>query len=247
MTGSAEIELSPGLSAFDSLRAEDEPWLDRCYVPPPDLDLIAGTRSSLVFGTVGSGKTALFRALLARLAPSQDQKEPPSRLIVNWHPRPLEPGVWGSAAAAAQLSHVLSSCADALLAHLARWPDEFTAAPDDAQQTLEWFIHHHLGLDAQQRIAAHATQAPESGRALLHALRSREGSSEWLAAAKPATVINELVKTLREIGLGAVCVLVGPDALDAPERIMDSLCAFLSSLTLLRAAASCTRWYSRRD
>jgi hypothetical protein len=229
---SANHSPPPGLSVFDSLRAEDEPWLDQCFVPPPDFDLIAGARSSLVFGAVGSGKTVLFQALLARLTPPQTQKELPSRLIVNWRPVPLEPGASGSAAAAVQLTHVLSGCADALLAYLARWPDKFTIAPADIQQTLVWFIHHHLEADARQRITAHAAQAQESGRSLLRSLLSRERSDEWLSAARPATIINELVKALREIGPRAVYVLVNPDTLGDPEQVESSLHAFLSSLTL---------------
>lgn len=221
-----------GLSAFDSLRAEDEPWLDKCFVPPPDFDLIAGARSSLVFGAIGSGKTTLFQALLARLAPSHDQKEPPAHLVINWHPHPAESDLSGSDAAAVQLTHILGSCADELLAYLARWPDGFITAPADAQQTLVWFVHHHLGADLGQRITFHAAQANKSSRSLLHTLLSRESSDEWLSAAKLTIVINEFTKALQEVRIGTVYILLSPDVLDTQEQTANSLYTFLSSLTL---------------
>ncbi len=224
--------LSPiGLLAFDSLQAEDEPWLKQCYVPPPNFALIAGARSALVFGAPGSGKTALFRALQARLASTDDQ-EPPSSLAVNWRPMPIDSQVPGSTAARLQLLQVLGNCADALLAHLAHWSDGFSQAPPDVQDTLVWFIKHYLGADVARRVKAYAAQTQRSGRDFLHALLPRQVSNEWLTAAKPDLVINEFVKALREIGLGKVYIFVDPDMLSDSEQMGQGLQAFLSSLTL---------------
>jgi hypothetical protein len=221
-----------GLLAFDSLRAEDEPWLDQCYVPPPDFDLIAGTRSAIVFGAPGSGKTALFRALQERLGSKDDQQEPATSLAVNWQPTPIDPQVPGSTAARLQLLQIFGDCADALLVYLARWPDRFSIAPSDVQDTLIWFINHYLGPDTSRRVRAHAAQAQGPGQTLLNSLSSRQVSNEWLAAAKPDLVINEFIKALREIGLGKVYVLIGPDTLSNSDQTRQSLQAFFSSLTL---------------
>ncbi len=230
MIAMSKPEAALGLAAFDSLQAEDEPWLDQCFVLPFDFALIAGARSSLVFGAAGSGKTALFQTLLAHLTPSP--VKPSSWLVVRWHPIPLGPGVSGSRAAVAQLTHIFSACADALLAHLARWPDRFTTAPGDTRQTLAWFIYRYLGADAEQHIAEYAAQAQKPDSGPLHSLLSCERSNEWLDSAIPATVIAELVKALREIGLRRVNVLLNPDTLVDSGWVVGNLHAFLSSLTL---------------
>ena len=71
----------PALATFDALRAEDEPWLADCFVPPSDFSIIAGARSVIVYGEEGSGKTALYQMLLRYLRPAQ---RPPERLVVEW-------------------------------------------------------------------------------------------------------------------------------------------------------------------
>ena len=40
----------PGPAAFSILRAEDEPWLEACFVPPPEFGRMVGPRSVIVFG-----------------------------------------------------------------------------------------------------------------------------------------------------------------------------------------------------
>lgn len=226
-------DLSPiGLSAFDSLRAEDEPWLGHCFVPPPDFERIAGARSALVFGQAGAGKTSLFNALLADLTPPPDQTDPPAHLIIDWRPTPLELDVPASTAAKAYLGRVLNGCADMLLAHVARWPSEFTNAPGDVQGTLVWFINHYLGENINHHITKYAGRAGETGRDLLYSFLSREKCNEWLSDAEPAAVIAELIKALREIGIETVYVLVGPDNLGDQEQAERILSTFLSSLTL---------------
>jgi hypothetical protein len=46
--GPTSIEEPLGKIAFERLRAEDEPWLEACFVPPPDLAQIMGDRSVVV-------------------------------------------------------------------------------------------------------------------------------------------------------------------------------------------------------
>ena len=75
--------VSPGLAAFETLRAESEPWLAECYVPPADFELMAGASSAVVFGAAGSGKTALYDRLRNVLMPT-DQL--PARLVCEWVP-----------------------------------------------------------------------------------------------------------------------------------------------------------------
>jgi DNA-binding winged helix-turn-helix (wHTH) protein len=207
---------SPALSAFDALRAEEEPWLDACFVPPPDFDLIAGARSVLVFGEAGSGKTALYQALLRRLRPA-DRK--PERLVVEWQPDPLPPDTPAdSPTAEAQLERVLAACAAELSRHIARWPGEFQRAPDDVQNTLAWFVHRYL---------IHDEDILHSGAGLV-----RPVHDAFLDQAEPEYRIAELVKAVGEISLSGVCVLVGLVNQGDIEAVRPGLSALLSSLSL---------------
>lgn len=203
---------SPALSAFDALRAEDESWLETCFVPPPDFELIAGARSMLVLGEPGSGKTALYRMLLLRLRPP-DRK--PHRLIVEWRPQSLPPGTpANSATAEVMLDRVLSECTAELVRHLTAWPGKFEAAPEDVKNTLAWFARRY----------------PPSER--IPDWLARSAQDDFLDGAVPQHRIAELVKALAEIELAGACVLVGPDHLEGWETVQLGLGALLSSLNL---------------
>ncbi len=208
--------ISPALSAFDALRAEDEPWLDTCFVPPPDFDLIAGARSVLVFGEAGSGKTALYQALRRRLRPAGHK---PDRLVAEWQPVSLpSKAPADSLTAEAQLDRVLSVCMAELSDFVARWPQEFKHAPDDVQNTLAWFAHKYLV--PRENIPHQETDL------------ARPARDDFLDQAEPKHRIAELVKAVGEIGLSGVCVLVGPDNLGDIESVQPGLSALLSSLNL---------------
>ncbi len=209
----SDRSLAPTLSAFDALRAEDEPWLADCFVPPPDFGLIAGTRSVLVFGESGSGKTALYRMLLRRLRPP-DRK--PSRLVVEWQPAPLPPYVLAdSDAAEAMLDHVLAACVDELLRHIVSRSDEFDSAPQDMKNTLAWFAREYQVV-------------VESASDLLPV----PTDDDFLDQAEPQQRIAELLKVLDEIEMSGVYILVGPDNLGNYDAIQPGLSALLSSLNL---------------
>lgn len=202
-----------GLAAFDSLRAEDEPWLAACYVPPPDFDLIAGARSVLVFGPPGSGKTALFQALQRHLSSAQ-------RLVVDWQPPRLDEDAPQALTATALFHHILSRIAQALLAHLAACPDRLMAAP--SRQTISWFIYRYLGEEVP----------PEQERLLGDRL-----PHHWLENRHEAHLINELVKALREVNIFATIVLANLGEPFDPQPDLGSLEAFFSTLTLFENRA----------
>ena len=146
-----------GLSAFDSLRAEDEPWLAECYVPPPDFTLMAGWRSVLIFGGVGSGRTALRLALERHRCPPGQK---PSLLLVRW-PMSLvaTTGLTGTALVEEQMRHVLDAVVRAILQHLLRYPADWGQAPAWAQDTLIWFVHRHLRGDVGHHLASLEAEA----------------------------------------------------------------------------------------
>jgi len=231
---------SPGLAAFDSLRAEDEPWLEHCFVPPPEFDLIAGARSVLVLGEAGSGKTALYQALWRRLAPgfsvrasAEAHPKPaqpngsarPARLCFEWRPLPGVPP-------AMELRRLLAAGAEKLLSYLAHWPAQWDAAPDYARNTLAWFLHTYLTA-ALPRLAEEMDATAEVvGQTLLRDLTALTAQNPYLDEASPDQIIAEVTKALSQVGLTDMCVLVGPDDLGDLSAAGKGLNSFLSTLRL---------------
>lgn len=200
---------TPGLSAFESLRAEFEPWLADCFVRPPQFERLAGSQALVFFGSPGSGKTALFEGLKRELIP---QEAEPSRLCFEWRPAGLgmpEP----------ELALVLGETAKTLVAHLARWPELWQKASGNARQTLAWFVDQHLDR-SDAETAATWEQVGISPK-----------PNQYLERARPGQLIAQLVGGLQRIGLSDICVLVGPDALmDASPESIQALTDFLTIL-----------------
>jgi hypothetical protein len=204
------------LAAFDALRAEDEPWLADCFVPPSDFSLIAGARSVIVYGEEGSGKTALYQMLVRYLRPTQ---RPPERLVVEWHPPRFEPETPADSAMAEKVvEDVLSTCAAALMRQIVQWPDRVAAAPDDVKSTLAWFIQHYS-----------PSAWDESGQSAL----PPSVQDEFLAHASLPRRISELIKALIGIGLSGIWVFTAPDDFGYWDDIRPGLAVLLSSLSLL--------------
>ncbi len=227
------IKNAPGMTVFDSLRAEDEPWLLEVFEPPPEFDLISGPRSAIIFGEIGSGKTAVHRALVQSSLTSDGK---PKRLLVEWHPTPPKGSVEANSDLVdKQLLQILDACALSLLTHLAYYPDAYSSVPNWVQATLVWFIRNHLQGDFELRTGPLMSNINETGHSLLKKLESSPVREVLYADASPELVIAELVKILSEIDLTGAWVLV--DRLEnwsetEPERLITGLTAFLSALGL---------------
>jgi hypothetical protein len=208
--------IHPALAAFDALRAEDEPWLADCFVPPSDFSLIAGARSVIVYGEEGSGKTALYQMLVRYLRPAQ---RPPERLVVEWQPPRFEPDTPADSALAEKVAeNVLSACAAELVHQLAQLIDRVVAAPDDVKSTLAWFIQRYS-----------PSTWDESSRSVL----PQAVQDDFLAHASLPRRISELVKALAAIGLSGIWVFTASDDFGYWDAIQPGLAALLSSLNLL--------------
>jgi DNA-binding winged helix-turn-helix (wHTH) protein len=207
---------TPGLAAFDALRAEDEAWLAACFVPPTDFPLIAGARSTIVYGEEGAGKTTAYQMLLRHLRPAD---HPPERLTVEWSPPLLDPAApVKSSTAQVVAEHVLSACVHELLRHIMRWPERVVAAPHDVKSTLAWFVRNYgktAGEELQSDILPPATH------------------DEFLDHASIPRQVSELIKALRTIGLSGAWILAAPDDSYEWENIRPGLLALTSSLNLL--------------
>ncbi len=219
------------LSAFESLRAEDEPWLaERAFVPPPDFELMAGARSIVAYGQPGSGKTALRRALEHRALSST-----PTRLVVQWRPGlPPDAPTTGTPAAQAQLAQVMHACAVALLENLADSSDVYSQAPDWAQQTLAWFIQRYASDNLAAQIAPLLGKADDTGRVLLQKCTTPPTPNILATDAPEELAIVRLVEALRTMGINGIWVMAdGAERLaeEEPDRMAAAFKAFLSSLT----------------
>lgn len=227
------IESASGIAVFDSLRAEDEPWLLEAFEPPPEFDLISGPRSAIIFGDLGSGKTAVYRALVQSSFTPEGR---PKRLLVGWHPTPPKSNIdVSSELVDKQLLQVLDACALSLATHLANYPEAYSNAPNWARATLVWFIRTYLQGDFELRTGSLMSKVDEPGQSLLTELRTSSAREVLYTEAAPELVIAELVKVLVEIGLAGAWVLV--DRLEnwsevEPERLVAGLTAFLSALGL---------------
>jgi len=227
-----------GLAAFDSLRAEDEPWLEQAFVPPVDFGLMTGMRSVAVFGRTGAGKTALRQALVRYAA------SPRARcLVAEPHIKPLPYGVVAdSNVAQIQIKESLDACGMALLRHLAAFPRTFLEAPAWAQHMLVWFAHSFVqGEVAELLQDSLLDQFSEPGRSLLQSLRVSPADFGLRVESDSGLVLTELVKALREIGLnGLWFVIEVPEPWDAGELggLAESLKALLGTMPLFERAGT---------
>lgn len=218
---------SPGLLAFETLRAESEPWLAACYIPPADFDLMAGTSSAAVFGAIGSGKTALYYRLRAGLMPDN---QPPARLVCEWTPEVHSSTTASSDAAVAEWNQILRELAIALVKYVAQWPAGYRQAKDWAKGTLYWLTHKSLDKELNPIIAEHSGGISPTGKAALHDL-AKGKANNFLDNASAKGVEVEVVKALGAIGLAGVCVLVGPESFAELTTPSQNLIAFLSTLS----------------
>jgi hypothetical protein len=218
---------SPGFLAFETLRAENEPWLAECYVLPADFDLLAGTSSAVVFGAAGSGKTALYDRLRARLMPAD---QPPTRLVCEWIPGVPSDQTASSDTAVADWNLILRELSIALVKYIARWPAGYRQAKAWAKGTLYWLVHKSLAKEIKPIIAEHSAGISAMGKAALSDLTQGKANS-FLDNASVKGVEIELVKALGEIGLSGVCVLVGPETFAGLAAPPQHLIALLSTLS----------------
>jgi DNA-binding winged helix-turn-helix (wHTH) protein len=225
---------SPGLIAFDTLRAEDEPWLETCYVEPENLALLAGSRSVAIFAGRGIGKTALYQALFRRCY----AEGKPLRLVVDWQLLPLSPvETSGATAVRMQASHIFDACALALSRYLLGHPNLLVvkSAPSWVHQTIAWFLQTQGHGDLIARLGPLVESAPGETMGFLSDLLTTPAPPILASHAGPEQIAARLVEALLRIHLDGVWVLVdGAEAwLEAePEQMQATLSAFLATLPL---------------
>ena len=231
-------EMPLGVAAFGNLRAEDEPWLAECFVPPEDFGLMSEMRSIAVFGASGSGKSAVREMLIRQnCAPSGGQR----CLVADWQ---LVLAAFESPDAfrsvPGQVACVFDACGMAILEHIARVPVVWTRASEWARRMFTWFIHRFVQGDLETRCGPLLTQYPEAGA---EAIRDFLGT-DWDPGLMPAhnwpLVAAELSKALNQQGVDGIWVVV--DGLEPWmqaqfDLVVSALGAFFSTLPLFEKAS----------
>jgi len=221
-----------GIAAFDSLRAEDEPWLAQCYVEPRDFALMTCWRSILVFGDEGAGKTALRLALERAWTPPG---QPPRALVARWPFAIVEDeSLKGTLLVRAYRDQVLDAVARAIMDYVLRFPPDWDQLPPWVGRTLAWFLQRFLqgGLEDHLELLRGEVGDESLGR-LRDALASPVPDVVRLSS-PPAEVVGEIVKALTVLGCEGIRVTV--DNLEAwcdadPTLLADHLESFLNALT----------------
>lgn len=95
-------------SLFNTLKAENEPWLGDVFVAPSDFNRLTEKRSTILYGEAGSGKTAL------RLELMRGHRE--GIFTVLWMPEPiLENPASGTALAHQAMRQALRACVESMI------------------------------------------------------------------------------------------------------------------------------------
>lgn len=232
------VEPALGLEAFDSLRAEDEPWLIQCFVSPPNIEQIASERSVIVFGGSGSGKSAISQ-YLEYLCLNPDGS--PNRLVAKWAPSPLDKRLSGIAAVRAQAEQVLDACVEAVLQFLAHHPVYLETAPATSREALAWFIQQHSKSDFTVRIEQMIEEEKPPGEAILETIKTASPRKILPPDASPDKVAARLIRTLNTLGLKGVWIIGDEAELDMwadvdPDDLVSRLSGFFSTLPLFEQA-----------
>lgn len=225
-----------GLSVFGPLRAEEEPWLEECFVPPPDFDVMAEMNSIIVFSPAGGGKSAVRRMLAARI---YKPDRSPSLLIVEWEPSPSvwEPAV-GFESVPGQVAHIFDLCAMETLRYLASYPAAWATAPQWVQQMLTWFVWRFLR--GKATIRASDLLESEPGSSFVAQILQADVEDDLLPSNDWRLVTVEFSKAIQRLGLKGIWVMVDraeQQMMRESERLLPALISFLSTISLFEQGA----------
>ncbi len=220
------------LEPFSALRAEDEPWLDQCYVPPIDFDRLLNNRSVIVFGGIGAGKTALYEMMKHQI---MTEDGTPSRLMVDWRVAAGQSDVLRSTSSVLkQLKQIYELCAVALANYLLQFPSHFEQAPDWSQARVAWFIHTALNNTPTIRLGPLLAKSTP-GTALLQNLLDTKPMQVLYPDSPAEAVLDELCLALPPLHLQGIWVMA--DDIERLAQIdedllLDNLLGLLATLPI---------------
>ncbi|MEM7537382.1 MAG: winged helix-turn-helix domain-containing protein [Chloroflexota bacterium] len=235
-------------SAFELLRAEEETaWLSQCFVPPRNLAHLCSNRSIIVFGAIGSGKTALYQQLRQQCYHPDGT---PKRLFVDWQLNPADadaiPDIRDSKQ---QLMHIFDLCAAALATHIAHYPQRFIHAPSFAKDRIIWFIHTHLLSSAPEARLGELFYSQVPGIAVLKDLLAQSPKPILDADASPELVRQQLLLATQDLKLEGVWVMADDIErwahIDESE-LLEKLSALLNTLPLFERSEFAFKLFTPR-
>lgn len=236
--GDAPSREPVGATAFGSLRAEDEPWLADCFVPPEDFDLLGGMQSVVVFGSPGSGKSAVREMLVRQCCASAGE---PRCLVASWRPMPpVFEAVDGFQSVPGQVAHVFDACGMAILEYLVGRAEVWEQASGWVRSALAWFVHRFTQGSLEARVGPLLERDGRSQNSALLAVLQTEWEEDLLPRDEWSLVAGQVSMALQAIGLDGLWIVVDglePWVETQPQRVGDALRALLSTLPLFEPAA----------
>jgi len=193
-----------GYEAFDTLKAEFEAkWLDIALYESPDVARLMTTRTCLVIGARGSGKTALRLALLQKCKALG--KHAP--LLVEWRPELAQNNPTETEIVRAYLEQVIAACSVSLLRYIAVNYELFERAPLHIRETLTAILQRFLPGDYELHLSQVEAGAPEAGIAVARTALTRPPRSLLKADASVNTIIRMLANCAKEIGVNRIWII----------------------------------------
>ena len=224
----------PGMRAFDSLHAEDEAaWLEAIFHRPECFTAMSMNRSLVLFGSSGSGKTAVRLRLEALCAPDGQK---PNRLTVQWVPPIPFQGQSKNEIIQEVMSPVYDACAQAILAYIGRYPQAYQQAKGWAQDSLRAFIACFLAQDYAFLISQMEDQCTPEGFQLLRGEIRRPVEQMIYAQDMPISkIITLFAAMIAQFQVKGVWVMI--DGIEGPlefqrEEIIQSFHTFFSTLAI---------------
>lgn len=217
-----------GLTVLESLRAEEEPWpVGVTFIRPPIFGQAAGSRSFILYGGPGSGKTALRKAL----------ESATDRFMIHWMPTPdPDARAKGTPGVRAELEQVFSAFAMELSAQLLKDFSRLDQSPEWVKKVTGWFLKRYLPEGFEAPDAAALLEQAEPGNAARLRSAWESGQANYLKPDTPfRTIVDHMMKSLAAMGWPGACVMVdGLEGMVEIEReaLAATLEVFLSSLFL---------------
>lgn len=123
---------------FAVRHAEEEPWLSNVIVDNHYLELLTSNLSAIVYGPIGSGKTALRLAL--------NQSAPKNVMVVSWTPDPFISGEVGFELSQIIIQQAMKTWVETIITS-ATLPVRMKDPMDWVKASLGWFLRQYLPYD----------------------------------------------------------------------------------------------------
>lgn len=126
-------------SLFNTLKAENEPWLGAVFVSLPVFERLRGDHSTILYGETGSGKTALRLEL---------KRQQGSRTFsALWMPEPIiENPATGTELAHQAMRQALRACLENVILE-GQLPQRLNEPSNHVASALQWFLRNYLPFD----------------------------------------------------------------------------------------------------